>query len=333
MEEPQYLVFAAESNVCRYLESLAEDHLVIPLGAEGLFWIQARAFERFPPSLRQERSCLVLYPTNQEAVTQQGAPHYAETFHDLFLRWDARWILDTLREERIGIQLEPLLDRNGHVVGFEALARGIEDGKIIPPARLFGAAARWGVVDQLDRLCLRKAVSLGWYAIQHFGPDGAFLSVNCGQETFQSLYPLRVAEETGIPTGILMLELVETNQLDLASLMGVSDWYRMKGFRIALDDVGRGYNSLARVTTLEPDVLKIDMSIVNGMGSNPTKQAIAEAVTMLGRRMGAMIVAEGVEERGDWEAGKSLGIDWYQGFYWARPTCHILDQEWLMKQT
>jgi EAL domain-containing protein (putative c-di-GMP-specific phosphodiesterase class I) len=86
-----------------------------------------------------------------------------------------------------------------------------------------------------------------------------------------------------------------------------------------VDDFGTGYSSLARLRGFPIDVLKVDRTFVAGLLGGPEEAALAHAIVKLGHTLGLRTVAEGIEEPEQWEALRSLGCEYGQGFFFARP--------------
>jgi EAL domain-containing protein (putative c-di-GMP-specific phosphodiesterase class I) len=117
-----------------------------------------------------------------------------------------------------------------------------------------------------------------------------------------------------------VLEITERASLD--SVKNVRERIaalRRMGFRIALDDIGAGYAGLSSFAVLEPDVVKLDMSLVRDVQSSPTKQKLIRSMTALCQGMGILVIAEGVESRQELDVLLDLGCDHFQGYYFARP--------------
>jgi EAL domain-containing protein (putative c-di-GMP-specific phosphodiesterase class I) len=95
---------------------------------------------------------------------------------------------------------------------------------------------------------------------------------------------------------------------------------RRAGFGFAVDDAGAGYASFTLIAALRPSIIKIDRDIVRGLQRDDAKQALVEAFVSFGRRIGAQIVAEGVERRAELETLRSLGVPYGQGFLLGRPS-------------
>jgi EAL domain-containing protein (putative c-di-GMP-specific phosphodiesterase class I) len=94
---------------------------------------------------------------------------------------------------------------------------------------------------------------------------------------------------------------------------------RRLGFGFAVDDAGAGYASFALIAALRPSVIKIDRDVVHGVSRNDAKQALIEAFVSFGRRIGAHLLAEGIERRADLAALQSLGVELGQGYLLGRP--------------
>ena len=94
---------------------------------------------------------------------------------------------------------------------------------------------------------------------------------------------------------------------------------RSLGFRIALDDLGAGYSGLSSFTTLQPEVVKYDMSLVRGVDSSPTRRKVISSMTALFADMEMRVVAEGVETKAERDCLLELGVDLFQGYLFAKP--------------
>ena len=95
---------------------------------------------------------------------------------------------------------------------------------------------------------------------------------------------------------------------------------RRLGFGFAVDDAGAGYASFALIAALRPSVIKIDREIAHGIARDDAKQALVEAFVSFGRRIGAHLLAEGIEKRADLVSLKELGVDYGQGYLLGKPS-------------
>jgi EAL domain-containing protein (putative c-di-GMP-specific phosphodiesterase class I) len=118
----------------------------------------------------------------------------------------------------------------------------------------------------------------------------------------------------------ITLECTEQQAVaDVVPLQRAVRALRRVGFGFAVDDAGAGYASFALIAALRPTVIKIDRDIVAGMARDTAKQALVEAFVSFGRRIGARLLAEGIERRADLAACVALGVDLGQGFLLGRP--------------
>ncbi len=95
---------------------------------------------------------------------------------------------------------------------------------------------------------------------------------------------------------------------------------RRAGYRIAVDDLGAGYAALGALASLEPDVVKLDMSLIRHLDQHLTKRRVVGAITTLCHELGSKVVAEGVETVQEAAAVMEAGVDLIQGYLYARPT-------------
>ena len=115
-----------------------------------------------------------------------------------------------------------------------------------------------------------------------------------------------------------MFEVVESDQIDdRMQLLKILDLFREAGCRVALDDVGAGYNSLHLLTEVKPDFVKLDMQLIRGVHKDIYKSCVARKLLELSRELGVMTVAEGVETVEEWQWTRDHGADLVQGYLFA----------------
>jgi EAL domain-containing protein (putative c-di-GMP-specific phosphodiesterase class I) len=118
----------------------------------------------------------------------------------------------------------------------------------------------------------------------------------------------------------VVFEITERATLDsISDLPRRMARLRSLGYRIALDDLGAGYSGLSSFTQLEPDVVKVDMSLIRGIEGSAMKQKLVGSVVTLCAELGILIIAEGIETPGERDALVTLGGDLCQGYLFARP--------------
>jgi EAL domain-containing protein (putative c-di-GMP-specific phosphodiesterase class I) len=220
---------------------------------------------------------------------------------------------------RVRTLFQPIVDlESGAVVGYEALSRG-PSGPLEAPDLLFAAAREADLLQELDELCLRNA--LGTARSAGIG-DPMTLFVNVEPETVSEVFLERLvasAQEVD-PCLQLVLEITE-RALDSrpAELLRIIRRLRRAGWRIAMDDVGADDMSLAFMSLLQPDIIKLDMSLVQGRPTQGGAQ-IMNAVNAYAERTGCVILAEGIETATHLEMARALGATLGQGWMFGRPT-------------
>jgi diguanylate cyclase (GGDEF)-like protein len=206
---------------------------------------------------------------------------------------------------------QPILDlRTGLVAGYEGLSR-FPGAAQRPPNAWFAEAHRCGLGGRLEAAAVRAMLAPGP------PPGGATLSLNLTPSAL-SAADARAAlprDLTGITIEITENELVsqsEALELTLADL-------RRRGARIAVDDAGAGYAGFKQLMRLQPDVIKLDRSLVSGVDRDRVKGALIESFVRFARRLDALVCAEGVETLGELETLTALDVDLAQGYAIARP--------------
>ncbi|MCK9238899.1 EAL domain-containing protein [Desulfocurvus sp.] len=229
------------------------------------------------------------------------------------------------REDRILTLFQPMISiKAGSVVAVEALSRGIPPGggPSVPPDVLFRLAATPTRRLALDRLCRQLAM-------RRFAPVLArrkdlILSVNLdmslvGKSILGSGRFLEATRQAGLNPANVVIEIIESRVRDAEVLDRFIKTYRGHGFLIALDDIGTGHSNLDRVSQIKPDIIKIDKGLIRDIHREYHRLEIAKALVRLARSIGALVVAEGVEQEAEVLELMALGVDIFQGFYFARP--------------
>jgi EAL domain-containing protein (putative c-di-GMP-specific phosphodiesterase class I) len=175
--------------------------------------------------------------------------------------------------------------------------------------------------EQLERLH-----DLGRAVRDRVGSDADQCSSDI--KLFVNLHALDLNDRTLFaPDGLLariasrvVLEITERVSLDgvKQAVSRVGD-LRAMGFQIAIDDLGAGYAGLTSYSQLEPDIAKIDMSLVRGIDTSPRKQSIVRAMKLLFDELHTLVVAEGVETVAERDTLLRLGFDLFQGYLFAKP--------------
>jgi EAL domain-containing protein (putative c-di-GMP-specific phosphodiesterase class I) len=213
--------------------------------------------------------------------------------------------------------------RQPRVVGYEALARTREQS-LANPVELFSAAEELDRVHEISRLIRERAIEPFAQA-----EDDVLLFVN--------LHPIDLLDEDlydpkspfAQQAKRIVLEITERAQFDATKdLFARIARLRNLGFQLAVDDIGAGYSELASFAHIEPQVVKIDISLVRRIEESPTKQRIVRSLVELCDDLSANTVAEGVETAAEQACCTELGCTWQQGYRFARPGAAFPTVDW-----
>lgn len=212
---------------------------------------------------------------------------------------------------------------SGRVVGVETLVRwNHPDDGLVLPDQFVGVAETHKLINDLTYAVLSAAFFQAkiW---QDSGLD-LVVAVNVSMDNLTLLdFPNAIASlalEANVTPREFVLEVTESRlALDRRAPLETLTRLRLKRFRLSIDDFGTGHSSLAQLRDMPFDELKIDQSFVHGAWNNETLRAMFEASLGLGKQLGMTVLAEGVEDRHDWDFAQRAGCDVAQGYYIARP--------------
>ncbi len=222
-------------------------------------------------------------------------------------------VQDVLRDRSITPHFQPVIDlTSGQAVGHEALARFAtphERG----PAGWFSDAFEVGLGTELEWMAVTEAVPFLDTAAPH-----TFLALNMSPATVMLLEHEQLCDSSRCPD--LVIELTEHVPVeDYGALHHAFAKMRADGARLAADDLGAGYAGFQHLLALQPDIIKLDISLVQGIDQSRSARALARALLAFAEDVGATVIAEGVEQAGELQVLRDLGVDWAQGFLLGRP--------------
>jgi EAL domain-containing protein (putative c-di-GMP-specific phosphodiesterase class I) len=218
--------------------------------------------------------------------------------------------------EKLWIAYQPIVRwPDQEVYGYEALVRSTDED-LPTPGLLFDAADRLGRVQELGAR-IRSAVAK---TIIDAPSDALiFANVHALDLTHEGLY----AAEAPLSPHAARIVLEVTERASLQRIGDLSERIarlRQLGFKIAVDDLGAGYAGLSTFAQLEPDIVKLDMSLVRGIDASSSKVSLVRSmVQVCTRELHMAVVCEGVETPGERDALARLGADLLQGYLFARP--------------
>jgi EAL domain-containing protein (putative c-di-GMP-specific phosphodiesterase class I) len=181
---------------------------------------------------------------------------------------------------------------------------------------VLGAAERLGRLHDVGR----RVRTLAATAFASIGNSDALLFVNLHSEDLLDEELASRSTPLGAVASRVVLEITERASLDhVPNVRERVSALRDVGFRIAVDDLGAGYAGLSSFATLEPEFVKLDMSLVRDVDSSPVRQRLVESMVALSSELGSRIVAEGIERVAERDTLERLGCELLQGYLFAKP--------------
>ncbi|HJQ22130.1 MAG TPA: EAL domain-containing protein [Gemmatimonadaceae bacterium] len=291
------------SRLQRHVQTRIESHHGEEISA--LFDIYVgRAHVYYNPKIRLER------------LIYRGIREAAQAARGIEERERARKVADlrsSLRERGVYVDYHPIVYADTEeIFGYEALARGVMRS-LRSPEVMFEVAEEADLIWELSRLCRSRALE---GLDSHLRP-GESLFINVDPHDFSD--PSFGADEVAHPERVV-LEITERTAIkDYPKFRERLRTFREMGFRFAVDDAGSGYAGLGSIANLEPDFIKLDISLITAIDTNFIKQNLVETMVKFANDHGAMVIAEGVERAEEFLTVGNLGVHLVQGFFLHKP--------------
>jgi len=230
---------------------------------------------------------------------------------------------NALKNNEFVMYLQHQVDREGKLLGAEALARWISGGKIVSPAEFIPVLEKTNQIYKLDNFIWEEAAKRlkSW---KDTPLKDLSISVNISPK---DIYNIDIEKKFNdlqsrydIDPGFLKLEITETAvMLDRTDGSQLVDRLKEQGFEVEMDDFGSGYSSLNMLKDIKIDVLKIDMGFLNETGDGNRAEVILDSVISMAKKLGMTVIAEGVEKKSQVEFLSRMGCDVFQGYYFSKP--------------
>ena len=223
------------------------------------------------------------------------------------------------------LHYQPIVElQSGNIMGFEALMRWRHGNNYVSPVEFIPISEETGLIIEQGRF----ALELGLKDHQRFSEllenSSSFISINLSGlqiSNFDEIDRLGLLiKDSNLNPDQIKLEVTETLMLaDFSHAVEALKRLKKLGISIAIDDFGTGYSSLSYLHQLPLDTLKIDRAFINDMNKTEKSMRVVESITGLALALGMNIVAEGIEEKEQFELLKQLGCQYGQGYYMSRP--------------
>ncbi len=222
-------------------------------------------------------------------------------------------ITRVLEDKSLTQVYQPIQDlRTGVTVGHEALSR-FPESTYGNPARWFADASDVGLGVDLEWLAATKAMAYFDTALPEM-----FLTVNMSPATVMHLAKNQLCPPELWPR--IVIELTQQVPVeDYPALQRALAPLRALGARLSADDLGSGYGGFRHLLRLQPDIIKLDISLISGINRNHEQQALTRAMLAFAYEVGAEVVAEGIEEPAERDTLRDLGVPWGQGYLIGHP--------------
>jgi EAL domain-containing protein (putative c-di-GMP-specific phosphodiesterase class I) len=238
-------------------------------------------------------------------------------------RWLAR-LRRAIREDALVLHFQPIVSlRSGEPSHYEALVRLADEpsGRLVSPSHFLAAAERYGLIFDLDRLVVSKAVG-----VLARGSDRVAVNLSALSTTDPAMLSHIAGElhRRRVAPGRLVVEITETAAIsDMRRAQAFCAEVRALGCAIALDDIGAGFGSFYYLKHLPFDYLKIDGHFVRSLPTSLNDQLVVKALVGVARGMGKQTVAEFVGDAATVELLREYGVDHAQGFALGRPGARV----------
>lgn len=224
---------------------------------------------------------------------------------------------ECIRGDHLRLALQPIVEaRDGAIFGYEALLRS-QHAFLNTPTRILAAVEAQHAFGRLAAVVLTRA--LDWMAVL---PPHQHLFVNVHPHELGDTDAVRQRFSVLQPFAQrVVLEITErSSMLQIEGWRSSLDFLTAAGYRIAVDDLGSGYNSLSMLAELQPAFIKVDMSIVRHIERDERKQRLVDLLARFAKSTGSSLIAEGIETAHEADTVRAIGVDLLQGYLFGRPT-------------
>lgn len=241
-------------------------------------------------------------------------------------------LIKIMKQEAMNTVFQPILDiQNGVTYAFEALNRPMQSEHFDNTEEFYEFVGQTNVVFQFEQFCRNLSLKRFTERLQSQKfHENFILFINIHphvllDHNYHSGETFKFIKEIGIQPEQVVFELTERSAVtDFNEFERVLSHYREQGYRIAIDDVGSGYNSLKTLIYLKPEFIKLDRSLIQNIDQNEASQKLVSLIYNFAELSETKIIAEGIERLEELYYLQSVGIQFAQGYALGRPNEEII---------
>lgn len=226
-----------------------------------------------------------------------------------------------LRDNSVITHFQPIVSINkAKIAGYEALSRGFctSCNKIMMPNVIFNDHTAKEVLCELDNLCKKTALTNFKEIEEQDDEQLLFLNFDVSYMSKPEIF-LQLFDGFNVNPGRIVVEIIESKVEQIDLLVKFASICREHGFLIALDDVGAGHSNFDRISLIRPDIIKIDRGIIQDIDKDFFKQEVLKSLVSLSKRIGCIVLTEGIETEEEALQCIELGSEFLQGYFFLRP--------------
>jgi EAL domain-containing protein (putative c-di-GMP-specific phosphodiesterase class I) len=232
-------------------------------------------------------------------------------------------IENALDRHEFFLEYQPKIEcKNGEPAGLEALVRWLHPAQcVVMPDDFIPVVEQAGLIDALTAQIFNQ--SLEWFS-QSFPGSNLKLSLNISAKSLVDIHLVDILSSLcslhRVAPDHIVLELTETSaMIDPILSLDLMTRFRVKGFQLSIDDFGTGFSSMVQLVRLPFSEIKVDKSFVMNAQQSQESRSIIKSIIDLGHSLGLLVAAEGVEDLDTFNYLNTLGCDFAQGYFIARP--------------
>jgi len=252
----------------------------------------------------------IVYADGLSGIEYENALHNIETINTIKVALDSQKIIS---------YFQPIVNNQTlKVEKYESLVRLMdEEGKILSPYYFLDIAKKGRYYTRITKIVLDNSFAVLRKTDKEISINLSMMDIE-HEDIREYLYHLLNANKAMAPR--VVLELLESDEVkDFNTVLLFIDTVKKQGVKIAIDDFGTGYSNFERLLMYQPDILKIDGSLIKHLQTNPNNRNIVETIVMFAQKQGMKTVAEFVENEAIFDLVKAMGIDYSQGYAFGKP--------------